>query len=201
MGKRQAIKIFWALIVLLLLGTNQAFAHRFNIALILPLSGTQIELGTQYRDGFFLATTQRDAHLNETSDGHLGGLDSYISIIDAGGDIDSQIRTIISENKIDIVVADFTPAPILSEISSLLQQANIALLSPSLLTVEQLNLNSIVEFNQIFENQYDIRPSTYSIQGYNAAYRIDEAVRAQAGVGNYNLLLDNFTQSANEILW
>ena len=47
-----------------------------------PVSGPDGEIGQQALDGFMLATTEQDAHEFEESDGHLGGLDSYVIVID-----------------------------------------------------------------------------------------------------------------------
>jgi len=51
-------------------------AHEFFVLLVAGPDTNQ----TDIYDGFRLATTERDGHENETSDGHLGGLDVQISL-------------------------------------------------------------------------------------------------------------------------
>ena len=64
---------------------SRAAAHSFRAGLLLPLSGPSTGAGKQILDGFMLATKERDAHPDTESDGHLGGLDVYISRIDSTG--------------------------------------------------------------------------------------------------------------------
>ena len=64
-------------------------AHGFNVGFMAPLSGPSAHQGQQALNGFLLATRERDGHALEESDGHLGGLDSYVIRIDSGGGIDA----------------------------------------------------------------------------------------------------------------
>ncbi len=57
-------------------------AHAFDLALLLPLSGPERELGERMRAGFMEATREFDAHPGQESDGHLGGLDVYVTVVD-----------------------------------------------------------------------------------------------------------------------
>jgi len=92
-----------------------AQAHRFNAALFIPMS----DQGRQFRDGFMLGTTMRDAHPDQESDGHLGGLDVYVSVFDIMSDETPQA--------IDIVVA-IGPDERLSRIRNLFKGTKAALL-------------------------------------------------------------------------
>ncbi len=184
-----------------ILSASPALAHRFNVVLIVPLSGAEIELGEQYRNGFFLATTENDAHPDETSDGHLGGLDSYISFIDAAGDINGQVQNIISEGQANIVVGAFVENSVISQIAPLLEQANIALLSPGISPFEQSNSPQVERFTTLFEQQYSVKPSEQAAQGYNAAWRIDEAVRAQGSTDSATEIMSSFSQNAENFSW
>ncbi|MBT8433947.1 MAG: hypothetical protein KJN95_04770 [Gammaproteobacteria bacterium] len=66
-------------IVGILLYGNNADAHSFNLIFIAPISD---QSGRSALDGFLLATTEQDSHEFETSDGHLGGLDSHVYKVD-----------------------------------------------------------------------------------------------------------------------
>jgi hypothetical protein len=54
---------------------SAAAAHSFNLVFIAPFAEMS---GQSALNGFLLATREQDSHENEESDGHLGGLDSYI---------------------------------------------------------------------------------------------------------------------------
>ncbi len=58
-------------------------AHSFDLALLLPLSGPDRELGERMRAGFMEATRAFDGHPDEQSDGHLGGLDVHVTVVDS----------------------------------------------------------------------------------------------------------------------
>lgn len=53
-------------------------AHSFNVIVIAPMDTKSSQ---SIRNGFLLATREQDAHEDETSDGHLGGLDSHVHSI------------------------------------------------------------------------------------------------------------------------
>ncbi len=58
---------------------NAAAAHEFTVVLIVPEAAQQAA-----RQAFLLASSERDGHPDETSEGHLGGLDSQLEIIAPG---------------------------------------------------------------------------------------------------------------------
>lgn len=66
-------RLISVLILLVFAGAGMVNAHSFNVLLV----GENIADSGAY-DGFRLATRERDGHAAEESDGHLGGLDSYI---------------------------------------------------------------------------------------------------------------------------
>ena len=54
-----------------------ASAHSFTAALLVVGEDREASLAEAVR-GFLLAADERDAHANETSDGHLGGVDVHV---------------------------------------------------------------------------------------------------------------------------
>ncbi|PCH66864.1 MAG: hypothetical protein COC12_12365 [Rhodobacteraceae bacterium] len=60
-----------------------AWAHSFNVVMVVP-----DDLAQGLRDdmvaAFLVASEERDGHANEESDGHLGGLDVYITLAAMG---------------------------------------------------------------------------------------------------------------------
>lgn len=187
-------------LVLVSAGINPALAHRFNVAMVIELTGDGAESGRQYRQGFMLATTERDAHAGEESDGHLGGLDVYVTVIDAGGDPSAEIARIAAPGDIDIVAAFGSPGP-RSLADKLLAGADIALLPPGQSPFARPELPGVAAFVSAFENRYGSKPSAFAAQGYNAARRIDVAVRALGNADDKAALLGSFNETGNRFDW
>ena len=56
-------------------------AHSFNLGVIAP---DDAALRADLRAAFLIASEERDGHANEESEGHLGGLDVYLSFLTPG---------------------------------------------------------------------------------------------------------------------
>jgi len=192
--------LFLVMIVHTAIVLNPALADRFYVALVLPLSGPTAENGEQIRKGFLLATTQRDAHADEESDGHLGNLDSYVSVIDANGDVAAEIKRISSQGKINIV-ASFASDKTQGLLDKLLAGENIALLQSGPTPFANKNLPAVSAFITTYRQAYGVNPSATAARGYNAARRVDKAVRAQGGIDDLGLLRQSFRQTAAAFTW
>jgi len=192
-------------IALSMLFISGALAHSFNVTLILPLSGPDEAQSKQFLDGFMLATRERDGHPNEESDGHLGGLDVYVTTVDGGEDISAQIEMINAEasnpgSGADIV-AYFTSEQNSTIIQSNLDQGNIALLVPGENPFANKQMPGVVAFSTRFNQDYSAPPTSASASGYNAARRIDQAIRAQGSASDIADLVESFGQSATNFNW
>ncbi len=95
-----------ALAGLVWLAATPALAHSFRMALLLPLTGADAAVGRQAVKGFLLATRERDGHPDETSDGHLGGLDVYVLVIDTNRP-EGAVLAAIGENQIEFLTGIF----------------------------------------------------------------------------------------------
>lgn len=196
----KAALLFLALIAQIALTINPAFAHRFNVALVIPMSNAAADRGRQIRDGFMLATTERDSHPDQESDGHLGGLDVYVTVIDEQGDVTAEIERISAQGEVDIVAA-FGSEMTLTLIGRLLDGKNVALLPPGRSSVSRSDLPAVAAFRTAYEREYGVVPSSCAAQGYNAARRIDSAVRAQGGVDDRASLLRVFRETVRSFTW
>ena len=67
------------LALILSLAASPAFAHEFELLLVAPDSATEATL-EQMRMAFLIASHERDAHPDETSEGHLGGMDVQLTL-------------------------------------------------------------------------------------------------------------------------
>ncbi|VAW22753.1 hypothetical protein MNBD_ALPHA11-1099 [hydrothermal vent metagenome] len=184
---------------------NGALAHSFNVTLIIPLSGTDKAQGDQFLEGFMLATRERDGHPDEESDGHLGGLDVYVTTIDGSENISAQIEMINAgasnpgsgANIVSYLTSEINSA----SIQNTLDQSNIALLVPGEISNANGELLGDDSFFVTFNEDYNADPTAAAIRGYNAARRIDQAIRAQGSASDVADLMDNFSQSATDFNW
>lgn len=206
--RHKAAFLFLAVMTVSALAGNPALAHRFNVALVLPLSDAAAAQGRDIRDGFMLATAEKDSHPAQESDGHLGGLDVYVTTMDEQGDVAAEIERMAAQGKVDIV-ASFGSAGTLSLIERLLDGKKVALLRPGqspfsssvLPTAAAAQLPAVAAFMAAYEKQYGRRPSSGAAQGYTAARRIDVAVRAQGGVDDTASLNRTFSETERGFTW
>lgn len=174
-----------------------ALAHSFNVALFAPQSQAAL---LEFRQGFMLATTERDGHPDQESDGHLGGLDVYVSVIDGGRNIFAAFGRIATEGTFDIIAA-FGGEATLGLIGNLFEGTKVAVLTPGRSPFSEPGQPAVAAFISAYRKVYGAEPTLLAAQGYNAARRIDAAVRAQDGVGDKALLLKNFEETARRFAW
>ena len=174
--------------VMLMVITSEGGAHSFNLGFVAPLSGPRADTGQQALDGFMLATTEQDAHLFEESDGHLGGLDSYVIRIDSSVDDKTtieRIKKLLVNNQPLFVVGNFSPG-FASHISDLINNSQAVLVNPVdstmwqqiVETPEKLTTMSAEPFNPKFEAAYGYEPNANARKGYIAARLIAATVRS-----------------------
>ena len=98
-------KIGRALIVALALAlpAATAHAHSFSLAVLAGGEDAATQLNSAVK-GILLATKERDGHADETSDGHLGGLDVFIVPLPTHAAENIRGLKRISQTSIDIVV-------------------------------------------------------------------------------------------------
>ena len=179
-----------AMIVAFALGIDPALAHRFNVALVISAS----DQGREIRDGFMLATTEQDSHAGQESDGHLGGLDVYVTVIDAQGDVTSKV------GETDIMAA-LGSEKTLSLIRTALDGKAVTLLLPGETPFSNSDLPAVAAFSSAYMRAYGRKATPQAAQGYNAARRIDMAVRAQGGVDDTAALRRIFDETARGFTW
>lgn len=167
---------------LMLVGlSGPALAHSFNVSLVLPASPPQ---ANQFHTGFLLAARQRDAHADETADGHLGGLDVFINVIPSVADL---------ADDTDIVVV-FAKQPHFNATAPIMLRLGQ---SP----FAQANNPGVVRFIAAYKSAYGTLPTEDAAQGYNAGWRIETAVRAQSGIDDKALLQRSFDDTARDFNW
>ena len=165
---------------------SAAFAHSFNTVLILPEATAGI---TDLEQAFLLASQERDSHAQEESDGHLGGLDVYLTFANE-----------FDKNAIASAAADVIAAPLSSKDTDL-TLAEFALgLGAVVLTAPDLEAPgaqallaraadpSLPPFATRFRAATGRAPGPEAKAVYVTARQISQAVRAAGGVDDLALL-------------
>ncbi len=173
--------------VLLTLNSASVLAHSFNLGLIIPLTGSQTQAGQQILDGFLLATTEEDSHPDETSDGHLGGLDSHVLKVDSGTDSSTLIKSLqaLMRKREPIFITGLFINDTDQLISKSLEQRNTVLFDPQESSMWQNKSSSLKSmdggsFSVKFQNRYGYSPTADAMRGYIAARLIAATVRSLA---------------------
>ncbi len=159
-----------------LLAASPAAAHSFRLGLAAPFSGPDSAVGQQALDGLRLATRERDGHPEETSDGHLGGLDSYLVPLDSVAADTGELRRQAEAMRLDIVTA---AAPV-QGLEAALGDAPVAFCPPRTGPVPAGRLagTAAAEFAAAFLEAFGYDPTPAAAHGYNAGLAVDAAVRA-----------------------
>jgi ABC-type branched-subunit amino acid transport system substrate-binding protein len=164
------------------LANGDAAAHSFKVGAMIPLSGPSAETGRQWLDGFLLATREQDAHPDQHSDGHLGGLDVYVLTVDSAGDA-SAIKNLVAADNPEVLTGP-APAALLAEIRQWLVERPTILIEqdtdspPDSGDQETMDGGS---FQAAFKADYDYEPTGPAVQGYSVARRIAQVVRTAGG--------------------
>ncbi len=170
-------------------------AHSFNVALVIALAEPSAAAGREVRDGFLLATRERDSHPDEHSDGHLGGLDVYLYPVDLAVESLAGLEALLARVPIDIV-AVVGPDEAAAAIGPLIDGSGTVLMAPG-----RLRAPASAAFATAFEAAFGYPPGNQAAHGYNAARRIDAAVRPQDGVADRAALRRAFDFTRDGIDW
>jgi len=184
---KQAVALALTLIAGMALTVTPASAHRFNVTLVIPASPE----GREIRDGFMLATTEHDSHPDEESDGHLGGLDVYVTAIEVGAQMAS-----LTGGQPDIVAVFGA-----GETSAGLNESGAVVLTPGQTPFAQAGTAGVAAFKAAYEAAYGVAPTPHAADGYNAARRIDVAVRPLDGADDRASLRQSFSMTAQDFAW
>ncbi len=154
-----------------LLAVSPAAAHSFRLGLAAPFSGPEAAVGRQALDGLRLATRERDGHPDETSDGHLGGLDSYLVPLDSAAADAGELRRQAEAMRLDIV----TVAAPVQGLEAALGGAPVAFCPPR--AGLALAGPEAARFAAGFREAFGYDPTPAAARGYNAGRAVDAAVR------------------------
>ncbi len=183
------------LVAALCSAAGPAQAHSFNVALVIALAEPSDAGAREVRDGFLLATRERDGHPGEHSDGHLGGLDVYLYPVDLATESLAGVRAMLGRARIDIL-AIVGSAAAAADIRPLIRESRTLLMAPG-----RLRTPPPEGFARAFEVEFGYPPGAAAAHGYNAARRIDAAVRPLAGVADRTALRRALDATRDGIDW
>lgn len=166
--------LIWALLA------AAAFAHSFNMAMVVP-AGARV----QAMQAFLLASGERDRHANEENYGHLGGLDVYVSIFEM--DVNAaDLRAMVLAAEPDII------ALVGPELQGMGLERVFELASSWVLPVYSASPRVTREFLAAGRSRFTAQTSDQAGDvaqlSYIAARLIDLAVRAQGAAADTGAL-------------
>jgi hypothetical protein len=160
---------------------SPALAHSFDTVFVLPISGRQAEAGNQARDGFMFVAREREDHPDETADGHLGGLDVYLRLVDSKADENDVVTRVgdLTQRAADDTPWIVAPAALLATIQRQVGGAETIVLDLSTPLQADVRTMDGRPFKAAFEAAFGYAPTLAVFAGYAAARQIDTAVRAE----------------------
>lgn len=170
-----------AFAVLLFTAFDRVQAHDFSLLLLAPFSQQQ---GQSELQGFLLATREQDGHEDETSDGHLGGLDSHILQLDSSQGNDALLARL--GKSIDGSKLLFASGNLEDRRSrEILEQAGVQLVEPQKAVYwnslsgqpGQIRLMNGGSFAQAYRDRYATDVDIDAIRGYLSARLIARVIR------------------------
>ena len=183
--------IVGAAIAIVIGGT--ASAHSFSVALIASAGAASDHVQSAV-NGFLVASAENDGHSDETADGHLGGLDVFLTPLPAEGSsaISGLVAQTFEQYDFAIVLGDAT-----LEITEQGVGSETVIVRAGVLPAPAQRSR----FAQTYRNRFETAPNDAAAQGYNAARRIDQAVRTLGEAAQSEYLRAAVAATANGISW
>ena len=178
--------------------SGNALAHSFTAALIVAGDNREASLAEAVR-GFLLAADERDGHANETSDGHLGGVDVHVLPLprDAAGLVEGLIGKPTEPGDVVVVLGT---EPAASE-AARKYQSNSTVLLQVVLPVGWDSDVGTDSFVARYRLAYGTAPGLMAATGYHAARRLDVAIRPLDGVIPRAALEDAWRSTSSGLPW
>lgn len=163
-----------------MLAAGPAAAHEFTAAILSVGEGREARLAEAVR-GFLLAAEERDGHAGQTSDGHIGGVDVNILPLpaEAAGAVgDLNGRPDATPHVVVVVGPEKEASTAMAEAS-----ANSAVLRPGTLPARAVWTDAAAadSFAERYRSAYGTAPTEAAAEGYNAARRLEVAIRPLDG--------------------
>lgn len=181
------------LLILALLLPGLANAHSFTLAVRSESGEPTLALASAIR-ALRLAAAERDGHEGETSDGHLGGLDLFIRPLprDAAHGIAGLKHAPPGPPDILLVLGAGPVDP---------GDTGPVAIDPGALPPGWQDVTDPASFAARYQAATGLPADRAAAEAYNAARRIDRAVRAQGGTGDRSAMVRSLLSTAEGIEW
>lgn len=182
----------------LLAGAGAGAAHEFTAAILAVGEGREEMLAETVR-GFLLAADERDGHAAETSDGHLGGVDVQVLPLprEAAGRVEGLVGA--PQEPPEVVVVIGPEAEAAAAMASL--DGKSIVFRPGALPDGWAEDTADGSFAARYRRAFGAEPGEAAAEGYNAARRLDLAIRPLDGVEPRAAVENALTGTGSGIAW
>ena len=173
--------------------SGAALAHSFTAGLLVTGEAPAAGLAEAVR-GFLLAADERDGHANETSDGHIGGID--VQLLPLPSDAAEQVEGLTGTPGTPDVVVVLGPEPAAVEAGREYRPGSAVLLQTPLPEGWDSDA-SLGDFVARYQLAHGTAPGVMAASAYQAARRLDAAIRSQDGLDPRSSLEEAWRQTAS----
>ena len=177
---------------------GRASAHEFSLGVYATGAEAQAMVVEAVR-GALLAADERDAHGDETSDGHLGGVDVHLVPLPDGRRLTLPELKNAHQGALDLVlvlggagtadgIAGVTDITVVFETGVLPDRASWG-------SADRQG------FAARYQAAWGAAPGVHAASGYNAARRLELAIRPQDGVADRAALRRSLDETADGVAW
>ena len=174
-------------------------AHEFTVAIVGDgLAADTVAHVAEVVRGFIVAADENDGHSDETSDGHLGGLDVQIWVLPPNGA--AEVGELVGTPK-DLADIALLLGPVPSAMGigdAALGLRTIRVRPGALPPVAAREANG---FARRFTSHFGRAPSEAAAQGYNAARRLDQTIRSFGSLEQHRAIEAKLVESEEGIGW
>lgn len=164
---------------LMMAGVAPALAHSFELAFVVQAADRSADGRHPAYDGFRFATKERDAHADEEADGHLGGLDVYIRVLDVADDgaaLESDLAALVQRYDIKLVTALADPA-LEATVKDMAQGMGAVYVPGPVGEIVAAETMDGAPFATAFTADYGYTPTQVALRGYDVARVVDRLIR------------------------
>lgn len=182
----------------LALSAGAARAHEFTAAILAVGEGREARLAEAVK-GFLLAADERDGHAAETSDGHLGGVDVQVLPLppEAAGRVEGLVGAPKEPPGVVLVLG---PEPEAGRARAEAGAAGIVL-GAGALPSGWADSGDPDSFAARYRRAWSAEPGAAAAEGYNAARRLDLAIRPSGGLTPRAAVVEALASSEGGIEW
>lgn len=164
-----------------------ASAHEFELLLLAPTGASQADIDDM-RTAFLIASAERDSHPNETSEGHLGGMDVQLTL--------AVTDAAVADAALAFVAAPFAVAND-ARVAALAAPGNAVIVDAPILARLPADLldasDGLAAFADRFRAEAARAPGPAAVAAYRSAKAVDLAIRPLGSVEDRDLLRKNLT--------